>query len=61
MCKLKMQPGTSTFLPKLVYSALWEATGYNLTLQWVQTLHNKILKYPENCIISSDYQFYVKS
>lgn len=24
-------------------------------------LHNKILKYPENCIISSDYQLYVKS
>lgn len=61
MCKLKMQPGTLTFCQNLFTVALWEATGYNLTLQWVQTLHNKILKYPENCIISSDYQFYVKS
>lgn len=61
MCKLKNATRNLDLLPKLVYSALWEATGYNLTLQWVQTLHNKILKYPENCIISSDYQFYVKS
>lgn len=60
MCKLKMQPGTLTFCQNL-FSDLWEATGYNHTLQWVQTLHNKILKYPENCILSSDYQLYVKS
>lgn len=61
MCKHKDATGNLDLLPKLVYSALWEATGYNHTLQWVQTLHNKILKYPENCIISSDYQLYVKS
>lgn len=59
MCKLKMQPGTLTFCQNLF--TVLSATGYNHTLQWVQTLHNKILKYPENCILSSDYQLYVKS
>lgn len=56
MCKLKMQPGTLTFCQNL-----FTVLSGSLTLQWVQTLHNKILKYPENCIISSDYQLYVKS
>lgn len=59
MCKLKMQPGTLTFCQNLFTVLSGRQRG--ITLHFNGYKHNKILKYPENCIISSDYQFYVKS